>query len=90
MSDAAIFVLVFVVLFVLRVVAATVIFLWILPRGDRCPNCDAVTLRLQSNRLVRLVPSLRRSWCLRCGWQGMLRVGPITPQTARTNELTKR
>ena len=41
MSDAAIFTTVFVGLFVLRVVAATVVFFYILPKGDRCPNCDA-------------------------------------------------
>ena len=41
MSDAVLFVLVFGGLFVLRGVAATVVFLWILPDGIRCPQCDA-------------------------------------------------
>lgn len=48
MSDAAIFATVFVSIFVLRIVAATLVFYWILPESDRCPNCNAVTLRMQS------------------------------------------
>jgi len=89
MSDSAIFVLFFGGLFVLRIVAATMIFLWILPRGDRCPNCDAVTIRVQANILVRWIRSLRSSWCLVCGWRGMLRVGPITPQESKSKALVK-
>jgi hypothetical protein len=88
MSDAAIFVVVFAALFVLRIIAATAVFFWILPRGDHCPNCDAVTLRLET-RLNRLLPALRSSWCLACGWRGMLRSGDVTPHSARASELTK-
>jgi hypothetical protein len=86
-SDVLIFVGVFVGLFVFRFVAATVIFFWILPAGDRCPNCDAVTLRIQSVGWSRLVPRFRRSWCLDCGWEGMLRgrsaPPPLNPTVAR-------
>jgi hypothetical protein len=89
MSDALIFVVVFAALFVLRIIAATIVFFWILPRGDRCPNCDAVTLRLESRRLNRMVKALRPSWCIACGWRGMLRSGGITPQSTRQSELTK-
>lgn len=89
MSDAVIFVLFFGGLFVLRVVVATAVFLWILPRGDRCPNCDAITIRLESGRILRLVPSLRPSWCLTCGWKGTLRLGPVTPQRTASKELVK-
>jgi len=89
MSDGVIFVLFFGGLFVLRIVVATVVFLWILPRGDRCPNCDAVTIRLESNIWVRWIRSLRRSWCLACGWHGMLRTGPVTPQRTESRELVK-
>jgi hypothetical protein len=80
MSDAAIFALVFGGLFVLRIVAATIVFFYILPRGDRCPNCDAVTLRVQSNYWNRLFPFFRTSWCYVCGWEGMLRHGDLTPE----------
>jgi hypothetical protein len=83
MSDALIFVLVFAGLFVLRIIAATFVFLWILPRGDRCPNCDAVTLRLESRRVYRFIRSLRRSWCIACGWRGMLRSGDVTTPVVR-------
>jgi hypothetical protein len=82
MSDATIFLLVFGGLFILRAVAATVVFFYILPRGDRCPNCDAPTVRIQSKVWNRLLPSLRSSWCMRCGWAGMLRCGPLSEQQA--------
>jgi hypothetical protein len=88
MSDAAIFGLIFVGFFVLRGVAATMIFFFLLPEGDRCPNCDAVTLRVESRVLNRLLPRFRTSWCYECGWHGMLRRGPLTPTTPAP-ELTK-
>lgn len=82
MSDAAIFILVFGGLFVLRFVAATLVFLWILPEGDRCPNCDAVTIRVQPTGVDRLFAArwFRLSWCHVCRWEGVLRHGPLTPQ----------
>jgi hypothetical protein len=88
MSDAVIFLLIFVGFFVLRGVAATVVFFYLLPEGDHCPNCDAVTLRVQSSVLNRLLPRFRTSWCYECGWHGMLRRGPLTP-TSPAHELTK-
>jgi hypothetical protein len=88
MSDTAIFVLVFAGLFIVRIVAATVIFFFILPSGDRCPNCDAVTIRVQSKLFNRLMPWFRTSWCHTCGWEGLLRHGPLTPQP-KAKELSK-
>ncbi len=88
MSDAVIFVLVFGGFFVLRGIAATVFFYFILPQGDRCPNCDAATLRVQSRGWNLLAPWLRTSWCFECDWSGLLRHGPPT-LVARTRELTK-
>lgn len=79
MSDVAIFVTVFVGLLVCRIIAATAFFFFILPRGDRCPTCDAVTLRVQSRLLNRVLPVLRTSWCAGCGWTGLLRRGPLSP-----------
>ena len=80
MSDGVIFVAVFAGLFVLRIIAATLVFLWILPEGDQCPNCDAVTLRVQSAGWNRLMPWFRTSWCYECGWDGLLRGhGPARP-----------
>ena len=79
MSDAVIFVVVFAGLFILRAVAATVFFLSLLPAGDRCPHCNAVTLRVESPVWNRLLPMFRTSWCFECNWHGLLRRGPLTP-----------
>jgi hypothetical protein len=79
MSDAAMFVGIFGGLFVLRIIAATIFFCWIIPEGDRCVNCDAPTLRVQHVFWHRLFPKFRPSWCMACGWHGMLRSGAITP-----------
>ena len=79
MANAIIFILVFAGGFVIRGIAATVCFYFLLPEGDRCPNCDAVTLRMESRKWNFLVPGLRSSWCYECRWHGMLRLGPVTP-----------
>jgi hypothetical protein len=84
MSDEAIFVVAFGGLFILRIIGATIVFLWILPEGDRCPNCDAVTVRVQSEGWNRLMPWFRTSWCYECGWDGLLRNGPVTSVPAPT------
>lgn len=90
MSDAAIFAIVFISIFVLRIIAATLVFYWILPQSDRCPNCNAVTIRVQSRGLARWMPWFRSSWCLTCGWHGMLRPGPMSPTpTAAEKTLTR-
>jgi hypothetical protein len=90
MSDAAIFVAVFVALFIIRIVVATAVFLCILPDGDRCPNCNMVTIRLQSFGAARLLPWFRNSWCLTCGWRGLLRRRRPIPNDAPVRaELTK-
>ena len=83
MSDAAIFAIVFVSIFVLRIAAATLVFYWILPQNDRCPNCNAITLHVQSRGLGRWMRWIRSSWCIECGWTGTLRRGPgnQTPTT---------
>ena len=79
MSDATIFAVIFVGFFLLRAAAATVFFYFILPDGDRCPNCDAITLRVQSRGWNVLFPRLRTSWCYECNWHGLLRRGPLSP-----------
>jgi len=88
MSDTVIFAVVFVGFFILRGIAATVFFLCLLPDGDRCPNCDAVTLRVQSPVMNRLLPMFRTSWCYECRWHGLLRRGRLTP-VASVEVLTK-
>jgi hypothetical protein len=82
MSDAALFVLVFGGLFLLRGIAATIVFLWILPDGIRCPQCDAETMRVQPGRILRLLKGFRSSWCLACGWHGVHRISPAEARAA--------
>ena len=79
MSDAALFIGLFGGLFVLRFIAATVVFLWILPDGNRCPNCDTETLRVESRGALRLMPWFRSSWCYECDWHGLHRVRATPP-----------
>ena len=93
MSDAVIFAIIFVGFFVLRLIAATVVFFFILPDGDRCPNCDAVTLRVRSRGWNALMPWFRTSWCYECGWHGLLRRGelsPIAPVSEPTKQSSKK
>jgi hypothetical protein len=73
MSDALIFVLVFGGLMILRLVAATVVFVLILPRGNRCPLCDATTASLAAPVIRALRIPLTHRWCLACGWDGYMR-----------------
>lgn len=80
MSEATIFVVVIGGLFVLRVIAATLAFLVLLPRGDRCLLCDAPTVRVASRLFDGWLPWFRKSWCLRCGWVGLLRRGPLSDE----------
>lgn len=56
MSDIVWFAIVFVAFFIFRFIAATVFFLWLLPEGDRCLNCDAPTIRVQSRGWNALLP----------------------------------
>ena len=75
--------------FILRGIAATWLFFYILPEGDRCPNCDSVTVRVQSKGWNSFFPKFRTSWCLDCGWHGLLREGPLTP-VKPTAELARK
>lgn len=90
MSEPVLFVVIFGGLFVVRIIAATVVFALLLPRGDRCPNCDAPTMRIESPVTQRVLPWLRRSWCFTCGWHGMLRRGPLSAQPEHSKALTRR
>jgi hypothetical protein len=78
MLEVFLFILVFGGFFILRAVIATIVFFYLLPEGDRCPNCDAATIRVQSKGWNLLMPKFRTSWCYECGWYGLLRNGPLT------------
>lgn len=73
MTGIVVFGIVFVGFFILRGIAATITFYFLLPDGARCPMCDEITLRVQSPWWNRLMPWFRTSWCYRCGWEGLLR-----------------
>lgn len=88
MMDVFLFILIFGGFFVLRGILATVFFFYLLPEGDRCPNCDAPTLRIQSKGWNFWLPRFRTSWCYECGWHGLLRNGPLSP-TPKPAELSK-
>jgi hypothetical protein len=83
-----VFVIVLVGFFVLQIVVATVVFLLILPDGDRCPMCDEVTLRVQSRGWNTLMPWFRTSWCMNCNWDGLHRHGSVTPANAKAVSRT--
>lgn len=69
--------------FVLRGIAATWAFFYIMPVADNCPNCDSVTVRVESRVWRALAPRLRNSWCLHCGWHGLLRDVPARAPVPR-------
>src|SRR5687768_8319288 len=73
MSDAVLFVLLFGGFCVLRIIVATIVFLYILREDDRCPTCNAVTSRLHSRDWHTLMPRFRTRWCIGCGWEGCVR-----------------
>jgi len=88
MSDGALFVLVFGGLFVLRGIAATVVFLLILPDGIRCPQCDAETVAMEPSLALRYLRGFRSSWCMICSWHGVHRVTKPTPARRGASVVT--
>jgi hypothetical protein len=73
MWNVVAFATIFVGFFVLRAIAATILFHAMLSDDDRCPICDEPTIRVMSPVWNRLMPWFRTSWCYRCGWEGLLR-----------------
>ena len=72
MSDAAIFLWFMGGLFVLRIIAATFVYAWLLSEAPECPACDGETIRVERRGVAWLFPRLRPSWCPECSWEGML------------------
>jgi len=90
MLDTVLCILIIGGFFILRGILATVFFFYLLPEGDRCPNCDAVTVRVESAFADSFLPWFHKRWCLSCGWQGMLRRGPLSPRPEHSDALTRR
>lgn len=86
MTDAVIFAVVFAGFFVLRAIAATIVFYFLLPESSRCPMCDEPTVRVRSPAWNLLLPWFRTSWCYRCGWEGLLRPGSSPDATSRESQ----
>ena len=52
----------------------TRLFIMMIPDGDRCPMCDGYTLPIERSGGWRILGKrFRRSWCLDCQWEGVLR-----------------
>ncbi|HVX40503.1 MAG TPA: hypothetical protein VHB25_13105 [Gemmatimonadaceae bacterium] len=90
MWDAGLCIVIIGGFFLLRAIFATIFFFLLIPEGDRCPNCDAVTLRVESRGWNFLLPRMRTSWCFECGWHGLLRIGAVSPSVATGSTAERR
>jgi hypothetical protein len=73
MSSAAWFIIVFVGFAALRLAIATAFFYAVLDDDGHCPVCDAETIRIRARGWNLLMPWFRTSYCMECGWEGLLR-----------------
>lgn len=72
-TDAWIFIGVILGIRVAFIYIATKAFILMIPDGDVCVMCNDETLPIQRDGWWRLLgPRFRRSWCLGCGWEGVL------------------
>lgn len=73
-TDAWIFIGVILGIRVAFIYIATKAFIMMIPDGDCCVMCDSETLAIQRDGWWRVLgPRFRRSWCIGCGWEGVLR-----------------
>jgi hypothetical protein len=74
LGDAVTFIAVFVGIRIIVIYLATKLFFAMIPDGQQCPICDGATLPVERTGLWRLPGGrYRRSWCIDCGWEGLLR-----------------
>jgi hypothetical protein len=91
MGGGAIFFWFFAGLFVLRIIAATFVYAWLLSEAPECPACGSETLRVERRGVAWLFPRLRPSWCPACAWEGMLqpvsnaRLTHVPPESTNTD-----
>lgn len=77
-TDAWIFIVFFVTIRFAFIWLATKAFVAMIPDGDVCPMCDDETLAIERSGWWRVLGErFRRSWCLACGWEGVLRRSDI-------------
>jgi len=67
------FIAFFVGIAILRIIAAHLVYGWLLSEAPECPCCGGETLRIERRNIAWLFPRFRPSWCPECGWDGMLR-----------------
>jgi hypothetical protein len=75
-SDAMVFIAVITSMQLVMFWLLTTVFLGMLTQGDRCPVCDAETSAVERRgwwHVVSYGVRNRRSWCVQCGWEGILR-----------------
>lgn len=75
-SDAIIFITVITAMQGVMFWLLTTVFLNMITQGDRCPVCDSETTAVERRgwwHVVSFGARNRRSWCLACGWEGVLR-----------------
>ena len=73
-TDAWMFIGVVLAIRVAFIWLATKAFVLMIPDGDECVLCNGRTLPIQRDGWWRILgPRFRRSWCLDCGWEGVLR-----------------
>ena len=88
-SDAAIFIGVFAFIRVAMIWLATKMFLALIPHGVECPLCDGHTLPIERVGWWRVLGArFRRSWCIDCGWEGILQRDPSAYAEPITNSLS--
>ncbi len=81
-TDAWTFIALFIGIRIAFIWLATKAFVAMIPDGDCCPMCDGRTLPIERDGWWKILgPRFRRSWCLECGWEGVLRRSeiPIVP-----------
>jgi hypothetical protein len=79
-TDAWIFIAVFIGIRIAFIWIATKAFIAMIPEGDSCILCDGHTLPIERDGWWQVLgPRFRRSWCIECGWEGVLRRSDVPP-----------
>ncbi|WP_309671160.1 hypothetical protein [Gemmatimonas sp.] len=87
-TDAAIFIVFFVTIRCVFIWLATKAFVMMIPDGDACPMCDDETLAIERVGGWRVLGErFRRSWCIGCGWEGVLQRSDVWLSAERHRKL---
>lgn len=87
-TDAAIFIVFFVTIRFAFIWLATKAFVMMIPDGDTCLMCDSETLAVERVGWWRVLGErFRRSWCIGCGWEGVLRRSDVWLSAERHRRL---